>query len=154
MHMDWGYKMQRQDRTVKISKINKKAYCQAEHINEKPRMSLLASEHVRNTTIHHVDPVSVRYFETLNIAQILYMNNIRIALAPAVAEATQDTLRVELRIDFRSWTTAQHILSLHIATDCVKKFVFEHGHAATEGDDSEGDDPCVPREAILAIQGR
>jgi hypothetical protein len=96
-------------------------------------MSLLASEHLRSATMQHVDPVAVRYFETLNGAQILYMNSMRIALdplAPAAAEATQDPLRVELRIDFRNWTSAQHTLSVQIAPDYVKKFVFEHGHAA------------------------
>jgi hypothetical protein len=34
-------------------------------------------------------------------------------------------MRVELCIDFRSWTTAQHTLLVHIAPDFVKKFVFE-----------------------------
>jgi len=91
-------------------------------------MSLRASE--RSATMQHVDPVAVRYFETLNSAQLLYMNSMRIALdplAPAVAAPTQDAMRVELRIDFSSWTTAQHTLAVHLAPDCVKTFVFERG---------------------------
>ncbi len=80
--------------------------------------------------MQHVYQVAMRYFETLNSAQLLYMNSMRIALdplAPAVAAATQDAMRVELRIDFSSWTTAQHTLAVHVAPDCVKTFVFERG---------------------------
>lgn len=91
-------------------------------------MSLRAAE--RSATMQHVSPIAVRYFETLNGAQLLYMNSMRIALdplAPAVAAATQDAMRVELRIDFSSWTTAQHTLAVHVAPDCVKTFVFERG---------------------------
>ena len=96
--------------------------------------------------MQHVDPVAVRYFETLNGAQIVYLNSMRIALDPLAPEALRagasaagavgaagapaEPLRVALRIDFRGWTAAQHTLSVHVATDCVKRFVFAPGREA------------------------
>ena len=73
-------------------------------------MSQLAADIVRSTTMQHVDPVAVRYFQTLNDAQILYLNSMRIALDPLAPEALRagagaaEPLRVALRIDFRGWT--------------------------------------------------
>jgi hypothetical protein len=109
-------------------------------------MSHVAADIVRSTTMQHVDPVAVRYFETLNGAQILYLNSMRIALDPLAPEALRaaasagagagasagaaEPLRVALRIDFRGWTAAQHTLSVHVAPDCVKRFVFAPGRAA------------------------
>ena len=90
--------------------------------------------------MQHVDPVDVRYFETLNGAQIVYLNSMRIALDPLAPEALRagasaagapaEPLRVALRIDFRGWTAAQHTLAVHVAPDCVKRFVFAPGCAA------------------------
>ena len=98
------------------------------------------TQSVRSTTMQHVDPVAVRYFETLNDAQVLYLNSMRIALDPLAPEALRagasaagapaEPLRVALRIDFRGWTAAQHTLSVHVATDCVKRFVFAPGREA------------------------
>ena len=101
-------------------------------------MSQLAADIVRSTTMQHVDPVAVRYFETLNGAQIVYLNSMRIALDPLAPEALRagagagaaEPLRVALRIDFRGWTAAQHTLSVHVAPDCVKRFVFAPGREA------------------------
>jgi hypothetical protein len=99
-------------------------------------MSQLAADIVRSTTMQHVDPVAVRYFQTLNDAQILYLNSMRIALDPLAPEALRagagaaEPLRVALRIDFRGWTAAQHTLSVHVTPDCVKRFVFAPGRAA------------------------
>jgi len=91
---------------------------------------------VRSTTMQHVTPVAVRYFETLNGAQVLYLNSMRIALDP-LAPMHDDNdahsappMTVALRIDFRGWTAAQHTLAVHVAPDCVKRFVFAPGCAA------------------------
>ena len=95
------------------------------------------TQSVRSTTMQHVDPVAVRYFETLNGAQMLYLNRMRIALDPLAPlhddnADTQNTppMTVALRIDFRGWTAAQHTLAVHVAPDCVKRFVFAPGCAA------------------------
>ena len=82
--------------------------------------------------MQHVDPVAVKYFETLNRAQILYINSMRVALDPlaAVPSGSEFQLHVELRIDWTNWTTAQHTLTVHVSPQCVKKFVFKPGAQA------------------------
>jgi hypothetical protein len=90
------------------------------------------SDAVRSTTMQHVAPAAVKSFETSNNAQALYMNSMRIALDP-IATTTPvplDTscsgvLRVELRIDLTKWTSVQHTLTMHVAPDLVKRFVFQ-----------------------------
>ena len=90
------------------------------------------SEGLRSTTMQHVPCAAVKSFETLQSAQALYMNSMRIPLDPIepttltpVAISYEEPLRVELRIDVSNWTTAQHTLTLHLAPDCVKRFVFK-----------------------------
>lgn len=94
---------------------------------------------VRRTTMAHVDGAAIRYFETMNDAQKLYMNSMRIALDPVASSAsaggsgtgaTVDALEVALRIDVSNWTSAQHTLSVCVSADCVKRFVFKPGEEA------------------------
>ena len=87
----------------------------------------------------HVDCAAVRYFETMNDAQKLYMNSMRIALDPLANSASAGdsgtatvvhALEVALRIDISNWTSAQHTLSVYVSPDCVKRFVFKPGEEA------------------------
>ncbi len=94
---------------------------------------------VRRTTMQHVDETAIKYFETLNRAQMLYMNGMRIALdplhsgscaSPPPADAAvqpQDSLKVDLRVDVASWTTAQLTLSVMLSPTNTKTFVFHAG---------------------------
>ena len=94
---------------------------------------------VRRTTMQHVDETAIKYFETLNCAQMLYMNSMRIALDPlqtgsgaspppaGAAVQPQDSLKVDLRVDVASWTTAQLTLSVMLSPTNTKTFVFHAG---------------------------
>ena len=95
-------------------------------------MPVTDCEDVRCTTMQHVAPVAVRFFETLNGAQMLYLNSMRIAPFPLLTEvpAEDEAMRVELRVDLRNWTAPQHTLAVHISPEFVKTFVFEPGTQA------------------------
>jgi len=97
---------------------------------------------VRRTTMQHVNETAIRYFETVNKAQTLHMNTLRIALDPlytcnsqtvcAVPDcltdaALHDGLHVDVRIDVSSWTTTQLTLSVRSPAENSKIFVFKPG---------------------------
>jgi hypothetical protein len=67
--------------------------------------------------MQHVDPVAVKYFETLNRAQILYINSMLVVIDPlaAVQSSSEDAMHVELHIDWTNWATAQHTLTVHVS---------------------------------------
>jgi hypothetical protein len=83
-------------------------------------------------TFRHVDASCWTYFDTLNKAQALYMNSMRIPLdRQCDAEAPEDgtPLLVRLRIDLQNGAVAQ-TLSIQVAPDFVKQFAFLSGAEA------------------------
>jgi hypothetical protein len=84
-----------------------------------------------NTTFRHVNARCWTYFNTLNQAQKLYLSSMRIPLerAPGVVQEAvvrEEPLQVRLRIDLKDGT-ASHTLSVLVAPDSVKHFVFKPG---------------------------
>jgi hypothetical protein len=80
----------------------------------------------------HVDASCWTYFDTLNKAQALYMNSMRIPLdRQCDSEAARDgaPLLVRLRIDLQHGAVAQ-TLSIQVAPDFVKHFAFRSGAEA------------------------
>lgn len=84
--------------------------------------------------MQHVDNTAVKYFDTLNTAQKLYMDSMRIALDPLhtvnasdVSSPEQDMLKVDLRVDVRRWVSAQLTLSVSTSSTNTKVFVFKPG---------------------------
>lgn len=72
----------------------------------------------------HVDAGCWTFFDTLNKAQTLYMNSMRIPLdAAGDSTPVHGPLQVKLRIDLRDGV-ATHGLSIQVAPDCVKQFAF------------------------------
>jgi len=80
--------------------------------------------------MQHVDSNAIKYFETPNSAQRLYMDSMRIAPDPLASFAHKGKMRVQLRTEFSNWTSPQHTLLVHTSPQCVKKFVFLPGEQA------------------------
>jgi hypothetical protein len=82
-------------------------------------------------TFRHVDARCWTYFNTLNHAQKLYLNSMRIPLEMARgvgqgAAVQEGPLQVKLRIDVQDGT-ASHTLSVLVSPHDVKHFVFKPG---------------------------
>lgn len=83
-------------------------------------------------TFRHVDASCWTYFDTLNKAQALYMNSMRIPLdRQCDGETLKDgtPLAVRVRIDLQNGAVSQ-TLSIQVAPDFVKQFAFVSGAPA------------------------
>ncbi len=74
--------------------------------------------------MQHVDRNAVLYFETMNTAQKMYMDSMRIAPDPLASSAHEGEIRVQLRMELSNWASPQHTLLVHTSPQCVKTFVF------------------------------
>ena len=79
--------------------------------------------------MQHVDRNAVLYFETLNTAQKMYMDSMRIAPDPLASSAHEGEMHVQLRMELSNWASPQHTLLVHTSPQCVKTFVFLPGVA-------------------------
>jgi hypothetical protein len=80
--------------------------------------------------MQHVDRNAVLYFETLNTAQKMYMDSMRIAPDPLASSAHEGEMHVQLRMELSNWASPQHTLLVHTSPQCVKTFVFLPGEQA------------------------
>ena len=80
--------------------------------------------------MQHVDSNVVKYFETLNSTQRLYMDSMGIAPDPLASSAHEGEMRVQLRTEFSNWASPQHTMLVHTLQQCVKTFVFLPGEQA------------------------
>lgn len=87
----------------------------------------------------HVDTECWTYFDTLNKAQTLYMNSMRIPLDAAGDTKPLDDggpMQVKLRIDLQNGVVS-HTLSIQVSPGCVKQFAFKGGMSCGV--------PCSPK---------
>jgi hypothetical protein len=102
----------------------------AQPVLDTQRSTTVGSCSTSGTTMQHVDSNAVKYFETMNSAQRLYMDSMRIALDPLASCIQDGEMRVQLRTEFSNWALPQHTLLVHTSPQCVKTFVFLPGEQA------------------------